>query len=69
MQLARLLRPMRREPGRARRRRSLWALRLERQLSKQAILEQYLNRVPLGQGAVGVEAAAALYFGGARATS
>ena len=29
---------------------------------KQAILEQYLNRVPLGQGTVGVEAAAALYF-------
>ena len=44
----------------------LWALRLERHLTKQTILEQYLNRVPLGQGAVGVEAAAALYFGASR---
>ncbi|MBX3146506.1 MAG: penicillin-binding protein 1C [Gemmatimonadales bacterium] len=41
----------------------LWALRLDRQLTKQEILEQYLNRVPLGQGAVGVDAAARLYFG------
>ncbi|HEX7025552.1 MAG TPA: transglycosylase domain-containing protein, partial [Gemmatimonadales bacterium] len=41
----------------------LWALRLDAHLSKQEILEQYLNRVPLGQGAVGVEEAAALYFG------
>ena len=41
----------------------LWALRLDAHLSKQVILEQYLNRVPLGQGAVGVEAASALYFG------
>ncbi|MHB1329431.1 MAG: transglycosylase domain-containing protein, partial [Gemmatimonadales bacterium] len=41
----------------------LWALRLDGQLSKQEILEQYLNRVPLGQGAVGVDAAARLYFG------
>jgi penicillin-binding protein 1C len=41
----------------------LWALRLERHLSKQQILEQYLNRVELGQATVGVGAAAALYFG------
>lgn len=40
----------------------LWALRLERHLSKQQILEQYLNRVPLGQGASGVPAAATLYL-------
>ncbi|MEP6780192.1 MAG: transglycosylase domain-containing protein [Gemmatimonadaceae bacterium] len=40
----------------------LWALRLEAHLTKQQILEQYLNRVPLGQGAVGVESAAQLYF-------
>lgn len=39
-----------------------WALRLDRRLSKQVILEQYLNRVPLGQSAVGVAAAARLYF-------
>ncbi|HUR94605.1 MAG TPA: penicillin-binding protein 1C [Gemmatimonadales bacterium] len=61
MQLARLLRPSGRTwLGKVSQ--SLWALRLERQLSKQSILEQYLNRVPLGQGAVGVEAAAGLYF-------
>ena len=62
MQLARLLRPggrdVDRQSGQV-----LWALRLERRLPKQTILEQYLNRVPLGQGAVGVEAAAGLYFG------
>ncbi len=40
-----------------------WALRLDRQFGKQAILEQYLNRVPLGSNAEGVEAAARLYFG------
>lgn len=62
MQLARLVRPSRRSwTGKAAQ--VLWAVRLERHLGKQAILEQYLNRVPLGQGAVGVEAAAALYFG------
>jgi penicillin-binding protein 1C len=42
---------------------ALWALRLDAQLDKRAILEQYLNRVPLGQGAVGVSAASSLYFG------
>lgn len=41
----------------------LWALRLDAHLDKQTILEQYLNRVPLGQGTVGVTAAAELYFG------
>jgi len=39
-----------------------WALRIERHLDKQQILEQYLNRVPMGQGSVGVPAAARLYF-------
>ncbi len=39
-----------------------WALRLERHLSKDQILEQYLNRVPLGQGTVGIAAASRLYF-------
>ena len=65
MQLARLLRPPSQAGGRgvgAKLAQALWALRLERHLSKQQILEQYLNRVPLGQGAVGVAAAAALYF-------
>ena len=62
MQLARLLRPSGRGVG-AKLAQALWALRLERHLTKQQILEQYLNRVPLGQGTIGVEAAAALYLG------
>lgn len=62
MQLARLLRPGARSlPGKVGQ--ALWAVRLEAHLAKQTILEQYLNRVPLGQGVVGVPAAAALYFG------
>jgi penicillin-binding protein 1C len=62
MQVARMLRPTSRGwAGKAVQ--ALWALRLEQHLSKQAILEHYLNRVPLGQGTVGVEAAASLYFG------
>ncbi len=69
MQLARMLHPLPRTwAGKVHQ--ALWALRLERRLDKQDILEQYLNRVPLGQGATGVEAAAALYFGaGARELS
>jgi penicillin-binding protein 1C len=62
MQLARLLHPTGRT-WRGKAAQALWALRLERRLPKQAILEQYLNRVPLAQGAVAVEAAAGLYFG------
>ena len=42
---------------------TLWALRLEHHLTKQQILEQYLDRVPLGQATAGVESAAELYFG------
>jgi penicillin-binding protein 1C len=61
MQLARILRPSSRT-WRGKALQVLWALRLEAHLSKQEILEQYLNRVPLGQGTVGVEAAAVLYF-------
>jgi penicillin-binding protein 1C len=62
MQLARLLQPIDRSwTGKLRQ--ALWALRLEAHLGKQQILEQYLNRVPLGQGALGVSAGAALYFG------
>jgi penicillin-binding protein 1C len=62
MQLARILRPLPRTwTGKARQ--ALWAIRLERHLDKATILEQYLNRVPLGQSAVGVDAAASLYFG------
>ena len=62
MQTARLLHPTPRT-WRGKLAQALWALRLEAHLDKATILEQYLNRVPLGQGAVGVEAAARLYFG------
>ena len=61
MQLARLLRP---HPRGVLYKMSelLFALRLERTLSKREILEQYLTRVPLGADVRGVEAAARLYF-------
>jgi len=62
MQLARLLRPGAGRTWHGKVIQTFWALRLEAHLSKQQILEQYLNRVPLGQGTVGVDAAAALYF-------
>lgn len=62
MQLARLLQPIDRGWS-GKLRQAMWALRLEHQLSKQQILEQYLNRVPLGEGTIGVSAASALYFG------
>ena len=62
MQLARLLHPSaRRWDGKIVQ--ALWALRLEAHLTKQQILEQYLNRVQLGQNTTGVGAASALYFG------
>ncbi|HMA25239.1 MAG TPA: penicillin-binding protein 1C [Gemmatimonadaceae bacterium] len=61
MQLARLLWPAGRTWG-GKASQAMLSLRLERHLSKQQILEQYLNRVELGQGTVGVAAAAALYF-------
>lgn len=62
MQLARLVAPSGRGWA-GKLHQAAWALRLERHLDKAAILEQYLNRVPLGDNAVGVEAAARLYFG------
>jgi penicillin-binding protein 1C len=67
MQLARLLHPTPRNWW-GKLEQSLWALRIERQLDKGMILEQYLNRVPLGQSAVGVEAAARLYFAASAAS-
>lgn len=43
--------------------REVWlALRLERSLSKEDILVQYLNRIPFGNQAYGCEAASRLYF-------
>jgi penicillin-binding protein 1C len=63
MQLARLLAgPAPRTPA-SKLTEVLDALRLELRLSKRDILEQYLNRVALGRGAVGVEAAARQWFG------
>lgn len=62
MQLARLMQSPERSWG-GKMAQGLWALRLEAHLGKQQILEQYLNRVQLGQGTVGVGAASALYFG------
>ena len=62
MQLARLIQTSPRSWG-GKFGQVLWALRLERHLTKQQILEQYLNRIELGQATVGVGAAAALYFG------
>ena len=62
MQLARLMQPTDRDWG-GKIAQILWARRLERHLSKQQILEQYLNRVELGQATVGVGAAMAFYYG------
>ncbi|MEJ7813492.1 MAG: transglycosylase domain-containing protein, partial [Gemmatimonadaceae bacterium] len=61
MQTARLLVPGARTWG-GKVAQGMWALRLEAHLPKTQILEQYLNRVHLGQGTVGVAAAARLYF-------
>jgi len=62
MQLARLVHPAERS-WTGKMAQALWALRIEAHLSKQQIMEQYLNRVHLGEGTVGVGAASALYFG------
>lgn len=42
---------------------SLLAVRLEQELSKQEILELYLNKIYLGKSAYGVAAAAEVYYG------
>ena len=62
IQLARIISPRARSM-RSRFVHTLWTLRLERHLSKHEILEQYLNRVQLGERTIGVGAASALYFG------
>ena len=41
----------------------LLAVQIERRLTKDEILERYLNQVYFGQGAYGVETAAEVYFG------
>jgi len=42
---------------------AILAIQLERNYIKDEILEMYLNQIPLGHGAHGVEAAAQVYFG------
>jgi penicillin-binding protein 1C len=63
MQLATLLTSSHEHSWRAKLAQAALALKLERHLTKKQILEEYLNRVPLGRGLVGVEAAARAYFG------
>jgi penicillin-binding protein 1A len=66
MQLARNLFPQQLPPGEKSIRRKLaevkLALEMERKLSKERILELYLNHIYLGAGAYGIEAAARTYF-------
>jgi penicillin-binding protein 1C len=62
MQVARLLEPRPRTLL-AKVSEATMALRLERTLGKDGLLEQYLNRANYGHGAIGVEAAARTYFG------
>ncbi|WP_229069135.1 transglycosylase domain-containing protein [Actinoplanes sp. DH11] len=40
-----------------------YAIQVEKQLTKQQILERYLNMAPFGNGAYGINAAAQVYFG------
>ena len=51
-----------RSASRARRRRRSWRMRIEQTLTKERILELYLNEIYLGVGAYGVAAAAQAYF-------
>ncbi len=62
MQTVRLLEPHPRGFG-PKVREAIDARRLEYSLSKQDILELYLNRAPYGAGTVGIEAASRRYFG------
>jgi penicillin-binding protein 1A len=66
MQLARNVFPDRitREKKLSRKLKEIWVAReLERTYSKDRILELYMNQIPLGAGAYGVESAAMRYFG------
>jgi penicillin-binding protein 1C len=62
MQLARLLEPQERSFG-AKVREAYRAVRLERALTKDEILERYLNLLPFGRNLRGVEAASRFWFG------
>lgn len=61
-QVVRLVQPRRRTYA-AKAIEALMALKMERALSKDRILEEYLNRAPFGGLCVGVQAAARRYFG------
>ena len=61
MQLARLVRPHRRDL-RGKVQEAAMALRIEASLSKDTILEEYLNRAPFGDGVRGIDAGARYYF-------
>jgi penicillin-binding protein 1C len=61
MQLVRLTAKTRRNPW-GKLKQAVLAARLERKISKDEILEQYLNRVYYGNGAWGAEQASRLYF-------
>ena len=63
MQVARLLRDRRNRGWADKLAEMHLALRLELRFSKEAILALWLNRVPFGNRARGIEAAAQLYFG------
>ena len=43
--------------------RLFWPLELEQRFSKDQILEMYLNQIPYGSNAYGIEAAAQTFFG------
>jgi penicillin-binding protein 1C len=62
MQLVRLAQPAPRTIS-VKLREMVLACKLERELTKEQILWQYLNRAPYGHGTFGVEAAARRYFG------
>src|SRR5690606_11885690 len=55
--------PARKQEAGAKIKEAMYALRLEKQLSKDQILEEYLNTVYFGNGVYGVATAADLYFG------
>ncbi len=62
MQTVRLIRPHRRSfPDKVCE--AFQAMRLERAMTKEEILSQYLNRAPFGSNLIGVEAASQVWFG------
>ena len=50
-------------PARARLKEAILSLKIQRQMSKEEILEGYLNTIYFGRGAYGIQAAAQAYFG------